>query len=69
MVGFEYDFDLLLLDEPVSGVNPDMVNVILEKIKELKGFGKKMLFELYLLEESWRRLLKSIKPRGQLLCL
>jgi ABC-type branched-subunit amino acid transport system ATPase component len=38
-----YDFDLLLLDEPVSGVNPDMVNVILEKIKKLKGFGKAII--------------------------
>lgn len=37
------DFDLLLLDEPVSGVNPDMVNVILEKIKELKGLGKTII--------------------------
>ncbi len=34
------NFDLLLIDEPVSGVNPDMVHVVLEKIKELKGFGK-----------------------------
>jgi ABC-type branched-subunit amino acid transport system ATPase component len=33
-------FDLLLIDEPVSGVNPDMVEVILEKIKGLKRLGK-----------------------------
>ncbi len=34
------NFDLLLIDEPVSGVNPDMADVILRKIRELKGLGK-----------------------------
>ncbi len=37
------DFELLLIDEPVSGVNPDMVDVILKKIKELKEFGKTII--------------------------
>lgn len=37
------NFDLLLIDEPVSGVNPDMANLILEKIKELKGLGKTII--------------------------
>lgn len=37
------DFDLLLIDEPVSGVNPDMVEVILDKIKELKRLGKTII--------------------------
>lgn len=37
------NFDLLLIDEPVSGVNPDMVHVVLEKIRELKGFGKTII--------------------------
>lgn len=37
------NFDLLLIDEPVSGVNPDMANVILEKIKELKGLDKTII--------------------------
>jgi len=37
------DFDLLLIDEPVSGVNPEMVDVILEKIKDLKGLGKTII--------------------------
>lgn len=34
------NFELLLIDEPVSGVNPAMVAVILEKIRELKELGK-----------------------------
>jgi len=34
------DFELMLIDEPVSGVNPEMADIILEKIKELKKFGK-----------------------------
>lgn len=37
------DFDLLLIDEPVSGVNPDMIELILRKIKELKGLGKTVI--------------------------
>ena len=37
------DFDLLLIDEPVSGVNPDMVKVILKKIRELKKLGKTII--------------------------
>lgn len=37
------DFDLLLIDEPVSGVNPEMAGLILEKIKELKGLGKTII--------------------------
>jgi ABC-type branched-subunit amino acid transport system ATPase component len=34
------NFDLLLIDEPVSGVNPAMADIILEKVKELKSLGK-----------------------------
>jgi branched-chain amino acid transport system ATP-binding protein len=34
------NFDLLLIDEPVSGVNPAMADIILGKVKELKSFGK-----------------------------
>ncbi len=37
------DFELLLIDEPVSGVNPEMVNVILGKIRELKELGKTII--------------------------
>ena len=37
------DFDLLLIDEPVSGVNPDMVKVILKKIRELKELDKTII--------------------------
>lgn len=37
------DFDLLLIDEPVSGVNPAMVGVILEKIRELTALGKTVI--------------------------
>lgn len=37
------NFDLLLIDEPVSGVNPDMIDIILEKIKSLKSFGKTII--------------------------
>lgn len=37
------DFELLLIDEPVSGVNPDMADVILKKIKELTGLDKTVI--------------------------
>lgn len=37
------DFDLLLIDEPTSGVNPSMVDNILEKIIGLKGFDKTVI--------------------------
>lgn len=37
------NFDLLLIDEPVSGVNPAMAEIILEKIKELKAMSKTVI--------------------------
>ncbi len=37
------NFDLLLIDEPVSGVNPAVADIILEKVKELKGLGKTVI--------------------------
>jgi len=37
------NFDLLLIDEPVSGVNPDMIEILVQKIKELKAFGKTII--------------------------
>lgn len=37
------DFDLLLIDEPVSGVNPDMVQVIFKKIKNISEIGKTII--------------------------
>ena len=37
------NFDLLLIDEPVSGVNTAMVDIILDKIKEVKGMGKTII--------------------------
>ena len=37
------DFELLLIDEPVSGVNPPMAEVILEKICGLKEYGKTVM--------------------------
>lgn len=37
------DFDLLLIDEPVSGVNPETANIILDKIIDLKKIGKTII--------------------------
>ena len=34
------DFKLFLIDEPVSGVNPKMIGIILKKIRELTTLEK-----------------------------
>ncbi|MDA3799864.1 MAG: ABC transporter ATP-binding protein [Kiritimatiellae bacterium] len=34
------DADLLLLDEPLAGVSPSMIEIVLEKLRELKNEGK-----------------------------
>lgn len=37
------DFKLLLIDEPVSGVNPTMIGIILKKIRELTALNKTII--------------------------
>jgi len=37
------NFDLLLVDEPFSGVNPDMVKIIFKKILKIKELGKTII--------------------------
>jgi ABC-type branched-subunit amino acid transport system ATPase component len=37
------DPDVLLLDEPAGGVNPTLLNVIRERIRELNGQGRTFL--------------------------
>jgi len=37
------NFELLLIDEPVSGISPELIHFIIEKIKELRDFGKTII--------------------------
>ncbi len=37
------DADLLLLDEPLAGVSPVMIDIVLEKLRELKNAGKTLV--------------------------
>jgi len=37
------DADLLLLDEPLSGVSPAMIEIVLEKLRELRAEGKTLM--------------------------
>lgn len=37
------DADLLLLDEPLAGLSPSMIEIVLEKLRELKRSGKTVI--------------------------
>jgi ABC-2 type transport system ATP-binding protein len=49
-----HDPDLLILDEPFSGLDPLNVETLLEIIAELKTAGKTMIFSTHLMETAER---------------
>ncbi len=46
--------DLLILDEPFSGLDPINVETLLEVISELKDAGKTIIFSTHLMETAER---------------
>ena len=49
-----HDPDLILLDEPTVGVDPQSRNAIFENIEELKRRGKTLLYTTHYMEEAER---------------
>jgi ABC-2 type transport system ATP-binding protein len=49
-----HDPDLLLLDEPTVGVDPQSRNAIFENLEELKRRGKTLLYTTHYMEEAER---------------
>jgi ABC-2 type transport system ATP-binding protein len=49
-----HDPDLILLDEPTVGVDPQSRNAIFDNLEELKGRGKTLLYTTHYMEEAER---------------
>jgi ABC-2 type transport system ATP-binding protein len=52
--GLLHDPDILLLDEPTVGVDPQSRNAIFENLELLKGRGKALLYTTHYMEEAER---------------
>jgi ABC-2 type transport system ATP-binding protein len=49
-----HDPDILLLDEPTVGVDPQSRNAIFENLESLKARGKALLYTTHYMEEAER---------------
>jgi ABC-2 type transport system ATP-binding protein len=52
--GLLHDPDILLLDEPTVGVDPQSRNAIFDNLEALKGRGKALLYTTHYMEEAER---------------
>jgi ABC-2 type transport system ATP-binding protein len=52
--GLLHDPDVLLLDEPTVGVDPQSRNAIFDNLEELKRRGKALLYTTHYMEEAER---------------
>src|SRR3989475_10050353 len=52
--GLLHDPDILLLDEPTVGVDPQSRNAIFDNLEELKRRGKALLYTTHYMEEAER---------------
>jgi ABC-2 type transport system ATP-binding protein len=52
--GLLHDPDVLLLDEPTVGVDPQSRNAIFDNLEQLKGRGKALLYTTHYMEEAER---------------
>jgi ABC-2 type transport system ATP-binding protein len=52
--GLLHNPDILLLDEPTVGVDPQSRNAIFENLEHLKGLGKALLYTTHYMEEAER---------------
>jgi ABC-2 type transport system ATP-binding protein len=65
-----HDPELILLDEPTAGVDPQSRNQIFETITELKRLGRTVIYTTHYMEEAARLCDRvAIIDRGQLLAL
>jgi ABC-2 type transport system ATP-binding protein len=61
------DPEILVLDEPTTGLDPGMRNELLDLIRELRGKGRTVLFTTHYLEEAERACdMVGILHRGRL---
>ena len=69
-IAIVHDPDLLLLDEPTVGVDPQSRNVIFEKIKTLQQRGRTIVYTTHYMEEAQRLCDRvCIIDRGKVLAL
>ena len=52
--GLLHDPDILLLDEPTAGVDPQSRNAIFDNLEQLKSRGKALLYTTHYMEEAER---------------
>ena len=52
--GLLHDPDILLLDEPTVGVDPQSRNAIFDNLEQLKARGKALLYTTHYMEEAER---------------
>jgi len=65
-----HDPELVLLDEPTVGVDPQSRNAILERIQELRNVGRTVVYTTHYMEEAARLCDRvAIVDRGRLLAL
>ncbi len=69
-VALLHDPDLLLLDEPTAGVDPQSRNALFDNILTLKAAGKTIVYTTHYMEEAARLCDRvAIVDRGRLLAL
>ncbi len=69
-VAIVHDPDLVLLDEPTVGVDPQSRNAIFERVEELRDRGKQVVYTTHYMEEAQRLCDRvAIIDHGRLLAL
>lgn len=69
-VAIVHDPDLVLLDEPTVGVDPQSRNAIFDRVEQLRDEGKQVVYTTHYMEEAQRLCDRvAIIDRGRLLAL
>lgn len=69
-VGIVHDPDLVLLDEPTVGVDPQSRNAIFNRVEQLRDEGKQVVYTTHYMEEAQRLCDRvAIMDRGRLMAL
>ena len=69
-VAIIHDPELVLLDEPTVGVDPQSRNAIFERVEQLRDAGKQVVYTTHYMEEAQRLCDRvAIIDRGRLMAL
>ena len=69
-VAIVHDPDLVLLDEPTVGVDPQSRNAIFDRVEQLRDDGKQIVYTTHYMEEAQRLCDRvAIMDRGRLMAL